>query len=181
MPASRCSCHSPEKLPDGSVHQAPEIVHLFFHSPGPVSEGLSEHFEFHGVPPDADAQAQPAAGQEIDFRRLLGDQRRLALRQDQDGGGKLDPLRRAGQETEQGEGLVEHVVERVIGPPVLGIVGDLLHHMVDAGEVVVAEGLHLLREPADSSRVRPDFRRRKCHADLHAPLRLLSKGLSVPA
>ena len=148
----------------------PELAqtgNLLLHPPGAVAEGLPQDLEFHGVPADADAQAQPAAGQEVYFRRLLGDQRRLPLREDENRGCKLEPPGRAGEEAEQGQGLVEHVVERVIGPPVLRAVGDLLHHMVDAGEMVVAERLHLLREPANNRRVRPDFRSRKCHADLH--------------
>ena len=153
-----------------------QIGDLFLHPPGAVAEGLAQHPEFHRVPADADTEAQPAAGQDVDFGGLLGDQRRLPLREDENRRREFEPFRRAGEEAEQRQGLVEHVVERVVGPPVLRPVGNLLHHMVDAGEMVVAERLHLLREPADNRRVRPDLRSRKCHADLHAPLRLLSSG-----
>src|SRR6202035_4897305 len=50
------------------------------------------------VPADPDAEPEPAvaAAQHVEARRLLGDQRRLALREDQHARGKPDALRTAG-------------------------------------------------------------------------------------
>ena len=55
-----------------------------------VVEVLAERLELDGVPADADAEPQAAAGEHVDLRRLLGDERGLALRQDDDAGRELD-------------------------------------------------------------------------------------------
>ena len=44
----------------------------------------------HVVPTDADTQAQPASGQYIHRRRLLGNQRRLSLEQNENPSGHLN-------------------------------------------------------------------------------------------
>ena len=59
----------------------------------------AEALELDLVPADADAQAEATLAQRVEAGRLLGDQRRLALRQDQHAGGKahllVTPARKA--------------------------------------------------------------------------------------
>ena len=73
-------------------------------------EVLPEGVVLDVVPADPDAEAQPAAGEQIDVGRLPGHERRLALREDQDPGGEPDPLGDGGQVGEHHERVVERVV-----------------------------------------------------------------------
>ena len=65
-----------------------------------VREVLVERLVLHPVPPDAHAEAQPAAREQVELSRLLGDEHGLALRQDQDAG---DQLERGGDGSEEAE------------------------------------------------------------------------------
>ena len=49
-----------------------------------VVEAHAHAFQLDLVPADADAQAQASAGEQVNLGGLLGDQGRLALRQDDD-------------------------------------------------------------------------------------------------
>jgi len=62
------------------------------------------------VPSDPDAEPEAPAAEEIDLRRLLGDDPGLPLRSDQDAAGEPDLLRDGGQKAERDEGLVESVL-----------------------------------------------------------------------
>ena len=74
------------------------------------SEVLPEGLVLDVVPADPHPQAQPAPGQEVDVGRLACDERRLALGEDQDPGGKADPLGDGSQVGEHHERVVEGVV-----------------------------------------------------------------------
>ena len=56
---------------------------MFLAAGTPVAEVLVQPFVLDLVPADADAEAQPAAAEDVDLGRLLGDEGRLPLRQDQ--------------------------------------------------------------------------------------------------
>ena len=60
----------------------------------PDGEIGAKRLIFDIVPAHPDAEAEPAAGKEIQRRRLLGDQHRLALRRNQNAGDKFDTLGR---------------------------------------------------------------------------------------
>ncbi len=106
------------------------------------------------VPADADAESQPAAAQDVDLGRLLGDHAGLALRQDQHAAAQLDLLGDGGDEGHRREGLVKGIVLAVGRLPVAArgrakdVIGDL--------DAVVAEILGGLRPIADLRRVGAD-------------------------
>jgi hypothetical protein len=72
-----------------------------------------ERLVFRKVPTDTDTQTQALAREEIYFGGLFGDERRLALRKNQDARSELDSLRQAGKEREKRERLVELAVVEV--------------------------------------------------------------------
>jgi len=53
--------------------QRPEQLDLLVDARPAVGELLAEGLVLDGVPPEADAQAEVPAGEEVDFGRLLGD------------------------------------------------------------------------------------------------------------
>ena len=93
--------------------QPPQDLDLLLGAPAAVPEVLAERLELDVVPAEPDAEAQPPAGEQVDLGRLLGDQRRLPLRQDEHAGDQLEPRRDRGQVAEQDEELVELVLGRV--------------------------------------------------------------------
>src|SRR5262249_11353794 len=73
----------------------------------PALDVLVERLVLDEVPPDADTKSEAAVREQVDLGRLLRDQRRLPLGENEDGG---DELQRAGyrrDETEEHERLVE--------------------------------------------------------------------------
>src|SRR4029077_1873413 len=75
----------------------------------------AQRFILDVVPSQADAEPQAPAAQEIDLRRLLGDEAGLTLRCDQNTAPEPDGLADRRQKAERHEGLVEGrllVVER---------------------------------------------------------------------
>ena len=92
--------------------QPSEQLDLLVEAAPSLVEALSQRLVLDGVPADAHAEPEAALGEQIHLRRLLGGQRRLALREDDDPGDELQ--RRDGREVaEHHEGLVEggrHVV-----------------------------------------------------------------------
>src|SRR5581483_12320000 len=81
----------------------------FFDALSSVLEVLTERLVFDGVPAEADAQSEAAPREDVDRRRLLGNQNGLSLGQDDDAGHEPDPTGDPGQEGEQCEGLVKGV------------------------------------------------------------------------
>ena len=126
----------------------PEQAHhldLLGLAPPAIGEGLVERNELDGVPPSADAEAEPVARQHGELGGLLGDEHGLALGQDQDRRDQLEAPCDGGDEAEHRERLVERDVLVVgafeaAGPLSLG-----------ADDVVVDEQVgraELLRDPA---------------------------------
>ena len=83
----------------------------------------AERLVLDGVPAEPDAEPEPSLGQQVDLGGLLGDERRLALGQDDHAGDQLERGAR-GEVAEQHERLVErrvHVVRAVPRRVRLGI------------------------------------------------------------
>ena len=70
--------------------QSSEQRDLLVHACPSVREILAERLVFDGVPAEADAEAEPAAGEQIHLRGLLGHERGLALGKDDDPGDQLE-------------------------------------------------------------------------------------------
>ena len=104
---------------------------------------LAERLVLDRVPADADAEAEPAAGEQVDLGRLLGDERGLALRQDDDPGDELE-LRARGEVAEQHERLVERRVHVVRARPGGWAVRIGAEHVVVGEQVGEPELLHRL-------------------------------------
>ena len=102
-------------------------------------EVLAQGLVLDVVPADAHAEAQAAAREHVDRRRLLGDQRGLALGQDEDAGDELEALSACAQVAEQDEDLVERGLVGV-GWAAAGVetlqVG--AHHVVEDEQMIVA-------------------------------------------
>ena len=133
----------------------------------PVLEGLVEGLELDGVPAHADAEAQPAPAEHVDLGRLLGHQRRLPLREDQDAGGQRESVRDGREVRHQREGLVDDRLVRVRGQRRVGVelrIG--AEDVVGHEEVVEAHRLDGPDELADGGDVGPALRLRKDHAGL---------------
>ena len=75
--------------------EPPQQVDLLLGAPAAVVEVLAERLELDVVPADPDAEPQTPAGEHVDLGRLLRDERRLPLRQDEHAGDELEPGRRA--------------------------------------------------------------------------------------
>ena len=120
------------------------------------------------VPADPHAEAQPTAGQEIDIGRLPCHERRLALREDHDPGGELDPLGDAGQIGEHHERIVERVVLGIRPgqrPRSIGVNGT--EHVVIGEKVVEAQVLDRSPDSPNSGRISSKLGLRIDNADLH--------------
>jgi hypothetical protein len=100
-------------------------------------------------------------------RRLLGDERRLPLRQDDDARDQLDAPRDAGQEPEQHERLVERVPVVVLAGPASRAIGIGADHAVEGEDVRIAHRLDGLGVVTDDGRIPSDLGLRKNDADLH--------------
>ena len=129
-------------------------------------EILVEADELDLVPADPDPEPEPSAAQHVEARRLLRDQRRLALRQDQDPGGKPELSRAAGEKTEQDERIVEQIVVGVAVPagPARRVDAE---HMVGGFDKVVPDHLGRLRVFAHDPRIAADIAERQQRAQLH--------------
>ena len=133
-----------------------------------IVEGLVEGLELDGVPAHADPKAQPAAAEDVDLGRLLGHERRLPLREDQDAGGQREPGGDGGEVRHQRQRLVDHGLVRVGSQRGVGVelrIGP--QHVVRDEEVVEAHRLHVADELADGPDVGPALRLGKDDAGLH--------------
>ena len=103
--------------------------------------------------PTPDAEAQPAAGEQVELGRLLGHEHRLALRQDQDAGDQLEALGDRAEEAEQHERLVVRHVGGVdlLAPRPVGVAAD---DVLGGEQVVEAGALDGLGEVLEEARGR---------------------------
>ena len=148
---------------------------LLLQNGAPLLERHSERVVLHLVPPDAEPEAEAPAAEQVDLGRLLGQQRGLALRPDEDGGGE-GQVRAAGQVGEHGQRLAEGVVDRVGAAEVAVHRGVGAEHVVVRGQVGVAEVRDGLPQGADGAPVAPDLGLGEDHADVHGAQSALLPG-----
>ena len=113
-------------------------------------------------------EAEPAAAEHVDLGRLLGHERRLPLRQDQDAGGQRDAGGDGREVRHQRQRLVDDGLVRVGRQRRVGVelrIG--AQDVVGHEEVVGAHRLHGLDEFADGGDVRAALRLREDDAELH--------------
>ncbi len=104
-----------EATVDGDALGGPQRAQhrdLLLQDGGPLLERHAEGVVLHLVPPDPETEAEAAAAEQVDLRRLLRQQRGLALGPDEDGGGERE-VSAARQVGEHGQRLAEGVVDRV--------------------------------------------------------------------
>ncbi len=130
--------------------------HLLLGAAAAIVEILVERDELDVVPADPDAEPEPAAAQHAEAGRLLRDQRRLALRQDQDAGREAELARASGQIAEQHERIVEQIVVGVAVPAGTARRVDA-EHVVGGFDEVVANHLGGLRVFAHDPRIAADI------------------------
>ena len=117
------------------------------------------------IPADPDAQPEPPLGQQVDLGGLLGHQDRLPLRQDHDRADELQRRQRR-DEPEQHQDLVECGLDRV-GPIPAGVNPRIgADHMIEHGDMPVAELSHRLHPGAYCAGVAPELGLRKHGTDL---------------
>ena len=152
---------------------------LFLAAHAAVAEVLAERFVLDRVPPDADPEAEPTFGEKVDFGGLFGDERGLALREDDDPGHDLE-RRDRGDVSEQYERLVERRAD------VIGAAPTFVHRGIGPEHVVVREQVRV-PEPVDTLRVRPhradvasQFGLREHHADTHTAVSTTGPARSRP-
>ena len=157
----------------GEVHhrfrkQPAKEIDLLLLSGAAGMEVLPEGLVLDVVPAHPHTEAQTTAGQEINISRLTCDERRLALRKDQDPGSETDSLGDAGQIREHHERVVKRVVLGVGAGEIACSIGvDSAEHMVIGQEVVKAEVLHGSPNSSNRDRVSSKFGLWVDNADLH--------------
>ena len=143
---------------------------------------LVEADELDLVPADPDPEPEPAAAQHVETGRLLRDQRRLTLRQDQDAGRKPELARAAGEKTEQDKRIVEQIVVGVAVPagPARRVDAE---HMVGGLDKIVPDHLGRLRVFAHDVRIAADIAKRQQRAQLHdlLPVWSVARSYTKPA
>ena len=118
--------------------QRAEHGDLLLENRAALLEGHAERVVLELVPSDPEPEPEAATAQQVDLGRLLGQQRRLALGPDQDGGGERQ-VRAGGQVGEHGQRLAERVVDRV-RPTDVPVHRDVTaEHMVVRRQVGVAQ------------------------------------------
>jgi len=141
---------------------------LFLLAGAAGAEVLSEGLVLDGAPADADAEAQPASGKEIDIGGLSCHEYGLALREDQDPRRELDSFGDGGQVGEHHERVVERVVLGVGAGDrryAIGVHG--AEDVVVGEEVIKAELLDRSSDPPYRVGVPAEFGLRVDGADLH--------------
>ena len=154
--------------------------HLVGRALAAVVEILVEAGELDLVPADADPEPEPPAAQHIERRRLLGDQRRLALRQDQDARGEADALGAAGEKAEQHKRVVIGGRRGADAPPAMIGVRVAAEHVVGRQQIGKAEPLGRLRVIADDRGAGADIADRQRCAKLHVRFPLPDGGNASP-
>ena len=152
----RDAVEAPLELHDRLRPEPPQQAHLLLEARPARGELHAQRLVLEVVPAAADAEDQPPAAQNVHLRRLLRDERRLALREDHDAADQLDALGQPGEVAEERERFVEgaHVG---VGPRPAASFGIGAEHVVVGEQVVVAEALHRLRVVAYRDRVGTDL------------------------
>lgn len=122
---------------------------------------------FHLVPTQADSESQATIAQHIERSRLLGDQGRLALGQNDDASDKADLGGDPRHETEQDKGFMKRILECVRAFPTTGSVGVCAQDMVVGQDVSEAQAFGGLSVIAHRNRVGWVFSLRVDEAELN--------------
>jgi len=130
-------------------------------------EILIEADELDLVPADPDPEPEPAAAQHVERRRLLGYQRRLPLRQDQDPDGKADLLGAARQKPEQHERVVIGGGGGADPPPGVIRIRVGAKDMIGRDQMGITDPLRRLRIIAQCRGAGADIADRQRAAELH--------------
>ena len=156
------------EVDDRFGEQAAQQLDLLFLPRAAGAEVLPEGLVLDVVPADADTEAQPTAGQEIDIGRLPCDERGLALRKDQDPGRELDALGDPGQIGEHHERIVERVVLGVRARQLRCSVGvNRPEHVVIREQVVEAQIFDRSSNSPNRGRIAAKLVLRIDNTDLH--------------
>ena len=151
----------------------PERAHdrdLLLDALAAILEVLAQRLELDGVPADAHAEPQAPARQHVDGGRLLGDERGLPLREDQDARRQPQSAGHAGEKAEQHERLVERVAMGIRALPAARPLGVRPQDMVEGEHMGIAHPLDGLRIVADPRRIRSDLDLWEHDPDVHWPL-----------
>ena len=84
--------------------QAPHELDLLLEAAAAIVEVHAQRLVLDGIPADAEPEAEAAAREHVDLRRLLRQQRRLPLRRDDDAGDELETRRHAREIAEERRG-----------------------------------------------------------------------------
>ncbi len=155
---------------EGDEFVGPEQAHdldLLLDAPRAVAEVHAEGFVFHVVPADRHAEPESPFAEHVERRRLLGHQRGLTLRQDDDAGDELEPLGDSSQEPEQHEGFMKRVGVLVRAPELVrGRVA--AEHVVEGKDMLVPQRLGRLPVVANDCGIVADLGLWKNDAKLHS-------------
>jgi hypothetical protein len=138
-----------------------------------VVERHAEGVELLLEPADPEAEHQPAAGQVVDRRRLLGQVQRVHLGQDVDAGAEPEPLG-AGRHPGEGDERVDEAIAARHGQlpaRVVGVAGGVLaghDHVLEGPHRLEAELLRQLGEAAQLAGAQVVAGVDRHHADVHA-------------
>ena len=156
------------KIHDGLGPQRPEDGNLLLAAPPPIVKIRIEGFKLHGIPANPDPKAEAAPADEIDLRRLLGDQGRLTLRENEDTGDEFQRRRAGRQIPHHHQGFVEGVLMTVRGTRqrrMVGMIGP--EHMVGHDQVRKPEAFDRLHKIPHRQWIIRNFALRKGNAYFH--------------
>src|SRR5713226_9502995 len=147
---------------------APEEAHhldLFFYDPSSRVEIHAQRLVLYRIPAYSYAKANLAACENVHLRRLLGDERGLPLREDDDSRNQFQACQRR-EVAEEHEWFVEHILLSVTLPtwPVRGI---STQNVVIRDKVTVTQPLRRLCVVTNDQGVRANLGLRKCNSYLH--------------
>ena len=128
-----------------------------------------QRLELDRVGAGADAEDQATTAEHGDLRGLLGDERRLALGEDEDAGGQRDARGEGGHVGEQGKRLPEHVLVGVVLMSDQVLAAELLRadRMIVGDDAIEAEAFGGLGPVAHGDGVVADLGGREDRAEFH--------------
>src|SRR5262245_24632132 len=146
----------------------PQRLHhldLFLGPLAPVVEILIEADELDLVPADADAEPETAATEHVETGRLLGNQHRLTLRENQHLGREFDLFRAGSDEAECDEGVVKQAEPtRTAAGRIRRVAAE---HMVRQRQAIVTFGFGELSEFAHDRAIATDVAERQGKSEMH--------------
>jgi hypothetical protein len=132
-----------------------------------VAEVLPQPVILDIVPADPHPEPHAAAAEYVDLRRLLGDERRLPLRENEHPGYQLQSLRDRRHKPEQHEDLVKRVTQAVTIAPVRSVRDVGTQHVVIGKEGLETHAFDRLGKIADRDRVVAELGLGKGDSEFH--------------